>query len=386
MTDKTAGLDFDPAIEKKLLGALAIALLVVVLMAGAAAQNNLRQVESAAWVNHTHAFILETDAILSSLHAAEAAQRTFLLTGNEGSKQQTLERFAEVDEHLKIAEKLAFEKPSQIKRLGDLSVLLQQQIDLNKQAAQLRKSDPGAAAGIFTNAQARANLAKIESEIRAAKSEENRLLHEREQKLQRHTQRTEQLLYGGAGLNIVLLALAFYAVRRDLNLRREATALLEQKVKERTAELAAANSKLQIENLEQKWGQASLGRLVRHHELILNSIREAIFVISRNGHIISSNAAAAELAGAESSRLVGKSIYTLIGKDHSSDKHFLTEPIKNGQHLPPVDAFIQNANGQPVPVRVACYPTRDQENLTGAVITLTESLTNAVKEVGSADE
>ena len=286
MTPTSSGIELDPAIEKKLLGWLVFVLVIVALMAGAAIQNNSRQAESAAWVNHTHAFILETDAILSSLHAAEAAQRTFLLTGDVATKQRTLERFAEMDEHLKVATKLAFENSNQQKRLEGLSVLLQKQIDFNKQAAQLRGQDPPAGAGVFTNALARANVVAIEREIAAGKAEENRLLHEREQKLQRHTARTEQILYAGAVLNLILLCLAFYVVRMDLNLRRQATAILETKVKERTAELAAANDKLQIENMEQKWGQAALSRVVRHHELILNSIREAIFVISRNGRII----------------------------------------------------------------------------------------------------
>src|SRR3954471_1262760 len=108
---------FDPAIERKLLGWLVFALLIVAGMAGAAIQNNARQEQSAAWVNHTHAFILETDAILSSLHAAEAAQRTFLLTGDEATKQIAAQNFAAIAEHLNIATKLAFENPDQLKRL-----------------------------------------------------------------------------------------------------------------------------------------------------------------------------------------------------------------------------------------------------------------------------
>jgi CHASE3 domain sensor protein len=108
MNATPAALDFDPAIEKKLLGWLVIALAIVGVMAGAAIQNNSRQAQSAAWVNHTHAFILETDAILSSLHAAEAAQRTFLLTGDDATKQIAAQNFGAVAEHLNVATKLAF--------------------------------------------------------------------------------------------------------------------------------------------------------------------------------------------------------------------------------------------------------------------------------------
>jgi len=345
---------FDPAIERKLLGWLVFALLIVAGMAGAAIQNNARQEESAAWVNHTHAFILETDAILSSLHAAEAAQRTFLLTSDAAAKTLATKRFGEMAEHLEVARTLAFENPEQLKRLESLGALLQKQIDWSKQAN----------ANVFTNAEVRANIVEIQRQIAEGENQENALLLQREQKLQRHTRRTEQILYTGAGLNLGLVGFAFFLVQRDLNLRRRAAAALqaaneslEIKVKERTAELADANEKLQIENLEQKWGQAALRRVVQHHELILNSIREGIFVVSRNGHIIASNAAAEELVGA----CAGKSVSAFFEPIDA-----LLTAIKDGRKIENERAVLKNG----ARVRLACYPAHDRENLTGAVITV----------------
>lgn len=383
MTPKKADIDLDPAIEKKLLAGLIVAVLIVAGMAAAAVQNNLLQAESAAWVNHTHAFILENDAIVSALNAAEAAQRTFLLTGDADTKQAASKKFGAVAEHLTVSQKLAFENPTQLQRLDRIASLLQRQIDWNKQAVQLRAENPAAAAGIFTNAQARANFIDIEKEIRDAKAEENDLLLKREQTLQKHTRRTEAILYSGAIFNLTLLGLAFYLVHRELKVRRAAAAALraaneslEIKVKERTAELASANEKLQVENIEQKWGQAALQRLVGHHELIWNSIREAIFVISRTGKVISANAAAADLSLREPRQLPGKSISELIVRDKDAhangwEGHFLAQPVKEGRALPPTAAYLKKPDGTIAPIKVTCHPTRDQENLTGAVITIT---------------
>jgi PAS domain S-box-containing protein len=373
MRSTSAAFDLDPAIEKKLLGFLFVGLLVVALMAAAAIRNNGRQAQSAAWVNHTHAFILETDAILSSLHAAEAAQRTFLLTGDEGMKQAAADNFAGVAEHLNVATKLAFENPEQIDRLAAVSSLLQRRIDTNKDALRMLASGASQAAGLFTNAQARANLAEIEKQIFASRAVENQLLHEREQTLQRHTRRTEQILYAGGALNVLLLGLAFYVVQLDLKLRRNATAILETKVRERTAELNEANDKLQMENIEQRWGQAALQRIVSHHELVMNSIQEGIVVISRNGHIISANPAAADLARREVKQLAGKSIATLLLNGSGAvkwDDHFLAGAVKAGQPLPAKEARIKQPDGAEIAVLVACHPARDRENLTGAVITI----------------
>jgi PAS domain S-box-containing protein len=381
MSQTNAENDLGLAIEKKLLAWLAVALLIVAVMAGAAIQNNNRQAESAAWVAQTHAFILENNAILSSLHAAEAAQRTYILTGDDATRQLSLTRFAEVDEHLQIASRLALENPAQRQRLATLTGLLQKQIDANKESARLRALDPARAAEIFTNATTRANLVEIQRQIAAGKAAEDALLHERDQKLTRHTTRTKQILALGGALNVVLLGFAFYVVRLDLNLRRRAAAALqaaneslEVKVRERTAELADSNEKLQIENLEQQWGQAALRRLVRHHELLFNSIREAIFVISRNGHIISSNAAAATLTGLEGPQLAGKSIATILFQALDAppdwEKHILHASVKLGAPMETTRAYLRNQGGAPILVRVACHPTRDQENLTGAVITV----------------
>jgi PAS domain S-box-containing protein len=384
MTPSPPAIELDPAIEKKLLGWLLVVLLIVAGMAAAAIQNNSRQAQSAAWVNHTHAFILETDAILSSLHAAETAHRTFLLTGDDATKTAATDAFREVNEHLNVAQKLCFENPPQLQRLDRIATLLQRQVDWNKQALQLRAQNPAAAAGIFTNAATRANMTDIEKEIAAAKSDENALLHEREQTLQKHTRRTEQILYTGAAINVVLLGFAFYVARRDLTLRRRAAAALtaanetlEQKVQARTAELASANDKLQVENLEQKWGQAALQRLVGHHELILNSIREAILVISRTGKIISANPAAADLASRETRQLSGRSITDLItqtpGQNGPWENHFLATAVKAGKTIPHQNAFLKKPDGFTISVRVSCYPAHDHENLTGAVITIATS-------------
>jgi PAS domain S-box-containing protein len=254
-----------------------------------------------------------------------------------------------------------------------ISALLQKQIDANKDAIRARAQSPAVAAGLLTNATLRANLASIQREIGASRSAENSLLLEREQTLQRHTRRTEQILYAGGALNLILLALAFYVVRLDISLRRQATAILEQRVRERTAELGEANEKLQLENIEQKWGQASLQRIVSHHELVLNSIQEGILVISRNGHIISANPAAADLVRREAKQLAGKSIITVLqnGADSKTwDQHFLSAPVKEGRSLPSTVAHLKQPDGGTIAVEIACHPTRDRENLTGAVITI----------------
>jgi PAS domain S-box-containing protein len=368
-TESAAGVP-DPAIEKKLIGWILIALVVVALMIAAAVQNNARYADGITAVNRTRAFIQETDAILSSLRAAEAAQRAYLVTADDATKNIAAEHFAVVDGHLKTATTLAFENAAQLDRLGPIATLLQKRIDLNKEAGRLMVRGMA----LFTTAEARADLRDLEQRVAANRTLENRLSIDHEQMLQRHTRRTEQILYAGGGLIVILLGLAFAMVRRDLQARRNAAALADERLRERGAELDALTDKWQLENLEKRWGQAALERVVGHHELVVNSIGEGVFVVSKNGQIIAANPAAADLTRREVHQLAGKSIGSvLLDGDRLPfpwEKHFLRSALKNGQPVPTKPATVKQADGSLVDVQLACHPTRDQENLTGAVITV----------------
>ena len=367
-------LDPDPAIEKKLLAWLALVLVVVAFMATATIQNDTRQAEAADRTNQADNFVQETDAMLSFLYAAEAAQRTAFLTGDEATKKLAAENFVAVDKHLKIATTLAFDNPDQMDRLGTISALLQKRIELNKEATRLSAQGPVQATKLFTTTDARADLRELGRLVASNRAIENRVGVAREDTLHRHTRRTEQILCAGAMLMVILLGLAYRVVRTDVKLWRMTSANLQAKIQDRSEQLDALNEKLQIEDIEQQWGQAALDRIKDHHELVLNSVHDGVFVISKHGHIVSANPAAADLTRREAKQLVGKMINSvLLDEDRLPfpwEKHFLRSPLKHGQPVPSKPASVKQADGSLVDVRMACYPTRDRQNLTGAVITV----------------
>jgi hypothetical protein len=67
------------------------------------------------------------------------------------------------------------------------------------------------------------------------------------------------------------------------------------------------------------------------------------------------------------------------------EKHFLRTPIKNGRPILPKPGTVKQADGGLVDVQLACYPTRDRENLTGAVITVTAATPAAPAELKRAE-
>ena len=378
MKDQCSASSPEPATARKLLGWLIIALAIVALLITAAIQNDTRQAESGEWIPHNRAFVAETAAILASLHAAESAQTAYILTGDETAKKLAADRFVGVDKHLKAATTLALDNSTQLDRVGAISSLLQKRIELNKQALGLISQGPAKAAKVFITAEASADLQRIEKLVRDNRATENRSLLQHERAMQRHTRRTEQILYAGGGLIVILLGVAVYTVVVDLKVRRVATATLKTELAERAAEVEATNEKLQLENMGQKWGQAALQRIVGHHELVLNSLREGVFVVSKNGNIISANPAAADLVRRELRQLAGKSIGSiLLDEDRLPfpwEKHFLRSPLKNGRPVLPKAATIKQADGGLLDVQMSCHPTRDRDNLTGAVITVSAAV------------
>jgi PAS domain S-box-containing protein len=382
MKDQCSASSPEPATARKLLGWLIIALAIVALLITAAIQNDTRQAESGEWITHNRALVAETVAIVASLHSAESAQNIYILTGDETAKKLAAERFVGVDKHLKAATTLAIDNSAQLDRVGAISALLQKRIELNKQATALIAQGPSRAAKVFATPEARADLQQLEKLVRDNRAIENRGLLQHEKIMQRHTRRTEQILYAGGGLTLILMGVAFRSVLADLKVRRGTIAMLKAELAEVAAEVDATNEKLQLENMGQKWGQAALQRIVGHHELVLNSIRDGVFVVSKNGNIISANPAAADLVRRELRQLAGKSIGSiLLDEDRLPfpwEKHFLRSPLKNGRPVLPKPATIKQADGGLLDVQMSCHPTRDRDNLTGAVITVSAAVSAAL--------
>lgn len=148
---------------------------------------------------------------------------------------------------------------------------------------------------------------------------ENQRLLKLDQQAHADATATRRSLVIGFVLNVGLLASAFWLIRDDFRLRREQAASLaqmneklERKVFERTAEIAKSNAALEVENLERQWAFASLERFQRHNELIINSIVEAVVVISATGVVLRINQAAQHWTGFTHEQWIGRRLATIL--------------------------------------------------------------------------
>ncbi|MGL4618882.1 MAG: ATP-binding protein [Chroococcidiopsis sp.] len=192
---------------------------------------------------------------------------------------------------------------------------------------------------------------------------------------------------------------------RDIQERKQAeikicalNAQLEQRVEERTAELQRANVELLREIGVREQAQASLERLSRQNELILNSAGEGIYGLNAQGKITFVNPAAARMLGYRVRELIGSNCdrdleihasYFLPETRDRSNAKFIHAILNHSQpdgtpytwEESPIYATLQTGavqyinndifyrrDGSKFPVEYVSTPIREQGKIVGAVV------------------
>lgn len=156
---------------------------------------------------------------------------------------------------------------------------------------------------------------------------------------------------------------------------------LEQRVQERTAELRRANRRLLEEINEReralrdrKQTQASLERLSRQSELILNSAGEGIYGLNCQGKITFVNPAAARMLGYGVKELINLFMHEVVKHSRPDGVRYFLEDnpiyatLQNGtvQHV--TDDIFYRRDGSKFPVEYVSTPIREQKKIVGAVV------------------
>jgi CHASE3 domain sensor protein len=296
---------------------------VLAYVAVSAVRNIQQSIKSEDWVNHTHAVIMDADDVLSYLHAGDAALRAYLITSDKRDQAAYRLDYNTMVEKWVDAEALTRwgdeEKPLH-SRILDLQVLITNRIDVTR--AIVKAHDQGGLDGVRTLFAANPDvesIGKIERAVSNLIGYEENLLRERDKEAHLQAQATRITVYTGVAANFVLLAIMLWLIMDDLAARRkaaraleDANAQLEIKVQERTAELVKTNQRLKQENLERRWSYQALDHQLRYNQLIINSIAELVFVISRALNISRVNPAVVNQTNWEPQDLIAQSIERVL--------------------------------------------------------------------------
>jgi CHASE3 domain sensor protein len=360
----------------------ALILAVLVLVVAVSLRNLNRSIATSDWVNHTHALINEIDALQPTLVAAESDLSRYLLTSEVRDQAAYQEKFAELDERIDVINALVAGAPEEQKLFAPISELLTRRAAVANQVTALKQSgDANALQQLLAGDGMPGDQRELERRVERLREHETALLSARDRASFQQAQTTRWTVLGGLGLNILLLCGAAWLIREDLTARRQAARLLQQtneqleeKVRQRTAELTATNAKLLAQNIEDRWAKQAMEHQNRYNLLIIDSVSDSVFVVTKLMNISRMNPAAVHLTGVEPFGLIDKPFTGIVRLDDGSGPAPTYEPflraLAEGHELRNKAATVSAKSGQSIPVRLDMYPLRDRDKVVGGVVVL----------------
>jgi CHASE3 domain sensor protein len=372
-------------IERRVVGFFILMLAILVYVAATAVRNIQRHIKSEDWVNKTHDVISTAAEIVSYLHAGDAGLRTFVISGDnrdQAAYRSAYSTMLERQDVLKALTRSGEEDKDLHKRVLDLDNLISNRVDIARSVARAREQ--GGVDGVralYVSSPDVESIGKIERYVTALIGTERQLLSQRDVEEFTQALTTKWTVYSGVAVNFVLLAFVFGLLRDDLRARRvaakaleDANVQLEAKVQERTAELVKTNHALKQENLERRWSYQALDHQGRYNQLIINSISEMVFVISRALNVSRINPAVVHRTDWQPQDLIAQSIQRVLQlpaeAGGASEQNPLSQAMRDGREIQERPATLVTRSGQTIPIRYSLVPLHDQNKVVGGVVTV----------------
>jgi len=369
-------------IETRVIGLFLLMVGILIYVAVSSINNITRSIATSDWVNHTHDVILQADAIMSCLHAGDSDLRTYLMTGDRRDQAAYRSAYADMLEHLAEAKALTRSGEEIILNgeFGQMEALIKDRIDATRAIVQAReqKGLDGARAEMLAHPDIE-EMGKLERLAATLIRQEKGFLRKRDQEAREQALSTKSIVHLGLIVNFMLLVFISWLLRDDLAARRraaqaleDANAQLELKVQERTAELVASNTNLKKENLEKKWSNQALDHQLRYSQLIINSIDELIFVISKALNISRINPAVLRTTNWEPTEIIAHGLDRVIqfpaGEGDAAAA--MTQSLREGREIQNRPGQLVCKGGRTIAIRFSLIPLHDQDKVVGGVVTV----------------
>lgn len=371
---------FDDKTLRRVLVFFTLILAVLVVVVVTSLQNLNRSIATSDWVNHTHALITEVDALQPTLAAAEGELNKYLLTGDQRDHSAYQDKFADLGEKVDVVNALTTESPDEKEQFAQISAILARRAELAGNMARLKKAgDHDGLAQLLNTAAESGDLRDLARRIEKFREKQADLLNERDRASFLQAQTMRWTVIAGVIFDFLLLCGAAWLIRDDLAARRQAARLLKQtneelegKVRQRTAELQTANSQLVAQSLEDRWAKQAIEHQNRYNLLIIDSISDAVFVVTKLMNISRMNPAAVHLTGFEPVDLVDRPLARVLQLEgHDAGKKAfdpLARTLVDGHELRGKPGVVIAKTGETTPVLINVYPLRDRDKVVGGVV------------------
>ncbi len=218
----------------------------------------------------------------------------------------------------------------------------------------------------------------VATEVAKLKEEQMALLAARDTEQYLQAQTTRWTVWAGVAVNLILLAGVAWLIRDDHAARNragqvlaDANRQLEARVAERTADLSAANERLKSENLERRWAAQAIEHQLRYNQLIVDSIEDLVFVLTKSRNISRVNPAVVHATGWEPPELVNRPLADVVPLQPQADGS-LVDPVPRalaeGRDLRDLPAYLVDKRGQRHPAHCTLLPLRDGNKVVGGIV------------------
>jgi sigma-B regulation protein RsbU (phosphoserine phosphatase) len=140
-----------------------------------------------------------------------------------------------------------------------------------------------------------------------------------------------------------------------------------------TRSFAGMRDALKAQHLERRWAAQSLEHQLRYNELIIDSIGELVFVLTKALNISRINPAVVRTAGYREVDLIKAPLGRVVRLDAPAggdSSLVLLTALKDGRSLPDQPALLTTRDGTEIPVLLTLVPLRDGNRVVGGVVTL----------------
>jgi methyl-accepting chemotaxis protein len=194
-----------------------LALFILAAIGILAYTNTSNLVRAAEWRTHTYIVLGGLDRLLSEAKDAETGQRGFVLTGDESYLEPYNAAIRTLDVTLGELRTLTADNPAQQRRLDAVVPLLKTKLDgMRRSVEQRRSAGLEAARAVVMTGTGKEAMDGIRDLLKEMAATEQDLLKQREERLQRDSERTLAVILYGIPLAFVVLAIAAWAITRNI--------------------------------------------------------------------------------------------------------------------------------------------------------------------------
>jgi PAS domain S-box-containing protein len=217
------------SIERKTASGLGLVGLLLMLVSTMAYHNSRTSLENSEWVTHTREVIAELNAVQSAVDDWQNTVHEYLLTGEGSYLKPYRDSFSVALDHLDRLKILTADNASQNARAITLRAQLMSLFNAVDQTVNSRheKGVVAAQRDVLVG-RGRPESAAIRATIATMRNEEEKLLSVRERALQTSTRLTTIGFGSVVVFEIMLLALIYYIIRKDITARKRTEAALRE--------------------------------------------------------------------------------------------------------------------------------------------------------------